>query len=63
MKEAIYDELHRCIGYVDKIGNETLIFDNLGKLLGKHNGLTNYVTTDLGKIVGKGIELLGSLLK
>ena len=63
MKQQIFDEFGRLVGYTIKNGNMTTIYDNLGRMLGNHNGGTNYVTDNLGKIIGQGIELLGSLLK
>lgn len=63
MRQNIYDSLNRLIGYTEKIGHETQIFDNLGRYLGKHNNISNEVFDELGHYIGKGIENLGILIK
>ncbi len=63
MRENIYDALGKIIGYTSKVGNETHIFDNMGRFLGKHMPMSDQVFDDLGRLVGKGINLLGTLLK
>ncbi len=63
MRKDIFDEMGRIIGYTIKNGNITTIFDNMGRVLGNHNEVTNNVVNNMGKIVGKGLEMLGVLIK
>ena len=63
MKKEIFDQLGRLVGYTEKIGTDTHLFDNMGRRLGKYDPLFNEVRDNMGRLVGKGVELLGSLLK
>lgn len=63
MRENIYDNFGKIIGFIEKIGNETYIKDSLGRILGKHLVNTDEVFDVLGRRIGKGISLLGTLLK
>ena len=63
MRENLYDNLGRIIGYIEKIGNETHIFDVAGRFQGKYIPSSNQVVDYAGRLIGKGIELLGTLIK
>lgn len=63
MRKNLYDNLGRIIGYIEKIGQETHIFDNKGRFLGKYLPMTEQVFDVSGRLVGKGIEILGTLIK
>ncbi len=63
MRENLYDSLGRLIGYTQNVGQETQIFDVLGRFCGKHTSMTNEVFDGLGRRIGKGIELLVTLIK
>lgn len=63
MRENIYDALGRIIGYTLKVGGETHIFDSMGRFLGKHIPMSDQVFDIAGRLVGKGISVLGTLLK
>ncbi len=63
MRNNICDNLGKIIGYTQKIENEMHIFDQTGKLLGKYSFITDYVYDNLGRLVGRGTELIGILFK
>lgn len=63
MRENKQDKLGRIIGFYEKIGNETHAFDRLGRFVGKYVPVADEVFDDVGRLVGKGIDTLNSLLK
>ena len=63
LKQEIKDNLGMIIGYLEKIGNKTRILDRMYKPLGSYDPLTNEVHDNMGRLIGRGIEWLGTLLK
>ncbi len=63
MRENKQDKLGRIIGFYEKIGNETHAFDRIGRFVGKYVPVTDEVFDAFGRRIGKGIELLGTLIK
>ena len=63
MRENKQDKLGKIIGFYEKIGNETHAFDRQGRFVGKYVPVNDEVFDALGRLVGKGIEVLGTLLK
>ena len=62
MREWIKDASGMIIGSKEKFGNLTRIFDKSGFPKGHHDQLSDNVFDAAGKLIGKGVEFLGSLL-
>lgn len=63
MKNVFRDNFGNPSGYTQRQGNFTQIFDKFGNCLGQHNSIDNKVRDRFGREIGKGIGLLGTLLK
>lgn len=63
MRNNLYDNFNRLIGYTQKFGNETHIYDNLGRFAGKYVEESGQVFDNFGRLIGKGFGLLGILLR
>ncbi len=62
MREFLKNGAGLVIGYIEEHGGITQLFDSAGKLLGQHSKSTDWVTDAAGRVIGKGIKMIGLLL-
>ena len=63
MKQELFDQFGKRLGFIEQFGNYTQIYDSMGRLRGKYDPISNQVYDNMGRLVGKGKELLGMLLR